>query len=104
MTIRRYAVIDSDGVKINTITADEKLVGTDWYPGYGAALIDEGEELPDPPKPPPVTKPDTWTVLPKLKEPMQNGDRIDLKTGEVTKREEPKPDIAEVAEALDVKL
>lgn len=84
--IRRYAVLDADGIKINTITADEKLVASDWYPGYGAALVDEGEDLPDPPKPDPVKKPDTWAVLAvKPAEPMQNGDKIDFKTGVVTK-------------------
>lgn len=92
--IRRYAVIDADGIKINTITADDKLLAGDWYPGYGAALVDEGEDLPDPPKPEPIKKPDTWAVLDvKPTEPMQNGDKIDTKTGEVTKR---KPDEAAI--------
>ena len=90
--IRRYGVLDKDGVKINVITADEELISTDWYPGYGAALIDEGPDEPDPPKPPPVIKPDTWGVLPFiLAEPMANGDKIDLKTGELTKRIDPEP-------------
>jgi hypothetical protein len=89
MAIRRYAVLDTDGVKINTITADEKLIGTDWYPGYGAALVDEGEEQPDPPPAPPPVKPDTWGVLEvKLAEPMLVGDRVDFKTMEVVKRVE----------------
>lgn len=98
--IRRYAVVDADGVKVNTITADEALIAGDWYPGYGAALVDEGEVLPDPPPPPPPTKPDTWGVLPfVLAEPMANGDRIDLKTGEVTK----KPvEISPVEEAIAI--
>lgn len=87
MTIRRYAVLDVDGIKINTITADPQLLNTNWYPGYGAYLVDEGEEQPDPPKPPPPTKPDTFsTVLPALAEPMQNGDKLDVKTGEVFKK------------------
>ncbi len=86
--IRLYGVLDADGVKINTITADEAEVGKGWYPGYGAALIDEGENPPDPPKPQPVTKPETWVVLAKLAEPMVVGDKIDPKTGIVTKRKE----------------
>lgn len=84
--IRRYAVLDADGVKINTITADEELIKSDWYPGYGAALVDEGELEPDPPKPLPPRKPDTWKVLPQLAEPMVNGDKFDMKSGTVTKR------------------
>ena len=83
--IKRYGVIDADGIKVNTITADEVLIASGWYPGYGAALIDEGEMPPDPPKEIPPSKPVTWTVLPKLAEPMVNGDKIDLVTGEVTK-------------------
>ena len=84
--IRLYGVLDADGTKINTITADEELLKTGWYPGYGAYLIDEGENPPDPPPAPPPIKPDTWdTVLPALAEPMTVGDRLDVKTGEVTK-------------------
>jgi hypothetical protein len=89
MTIKRYAVLDADGVKVNTITADEELIATDWYPGYGAALVDEGEIEADPPKPEPVKRPDTWGVLEvKLAEPLLVGDRVDLKTLEVIKRVE----------------
>ena len=83
--IKRYGVIDADGIKVNTITADEVLIASGWYPGYGAALVDEGENPADPPKELPPVKPQTWTVLPALAEPMQNGDKIDLVTGEVTK-------------------
>ena len=84
--IRRYAVLDADGVKINTITADEELIGTGWYPGYGAYLVDEGENPVDPPPALPPVKPDTWdTVLPALAEPMTVGDKLDVKTGIVTK-------------------
>lgn len=84
--IRRYAVLDADGVKINTITADDALVASGWYPGYGAALLDEGEDFPDPPKPEPVKKPDTWRVIEKIAEPMLNGDRLDFKSLVVVKR------------------
>lgn len=90
MAVRRYGVLDADGVKINVITADEALIQTDWYPGFGAALVDEGPLEPDPPKPPVPTRPKTWGVLSfVLAEPMVNGDKIDLKTGEITKRPEP---------------
>lgn len=88
MTVRRYGVLDADGMKVNTITADESLIVTDWYPGYGAKLVDEGEVEPDPPKPDPVKRPDTWGVLPAIAEPMLVGDKIDFKTGVVTKRPE----------------
>lgn len=81
--IRLYSVLDADGVKINTITADEALIDSGWWPGYGAALVDEGE---NPPDPPPV-KPKTWQVLSALETPMSNGDRLDIKSGVVT----PKP-------------
>lgn len=90
MTIHRYAVIDADGVKITTITADDALIASGWWPGYGAALVDEGENPADPPPAPPPVKPDSWTVLPKLSEPMVNGDRIDVKSGAVTKIESSK--------------
>ncbi len=85
--IRLYGVLDADGVKISTITADEELLKTDWYPGFGAALVDEGENPPDPPPEKPPGKPDTWTVIAQLAEPMTNGDKIDFKTLEVTKAE-----------------
>lgn len=87
MAVRRYAVLDADGVKVNTITADEELIASEWYPGYGAFLVDEGEVPPDPPKQIPPRKPDTFSaVLPALAEPMQVGDRLDTKTREVTKK------------------
>src|SRR4051812_25471832 len=89
MTIRRYAVLDADGVKVNTITADENLVAGDWYPGYGAALVDEGELEPEPPPAPPPVKPETWGVLDvKITKPLLVGDRIDFKTGIITSRED----------------
>lgn len=87
MAIRHYAVLDADGVKINTISADESLIASDWYPGYGAYLVDEGLMPQDPPKEPPPTKPQTFAVLPiALAEPLQTGDKLDVKTGEVIKK------------------
>ncbi len=78
--IRLYGVIDADGIKINTITADEDQVKAGWYPGYGAALIDEGENPADPPPVIAPPKPDAWLVLPVLPEPMTVGDQINLAT------------------------
>jgi hypothetical protein len=96
--MRRYAVLDANGVKLNTITADEELIKTDWWPGYGAALVDEGEVEPDPPKPEPLKRPDSWCVIDiNIAEPLLVGDRIDLKSGEVTRRVE----IEAVEVALD---
>ncbi len=88
MAIRLYAVLDADGVKINTITADEAAVNSDWYPGYGAYLVDEGENPPDPPQQRPAGKPAAWAVLPELAQPMNVGDKLDIKTGIVTKRQD----------------
>ncbi len=101
MAVRLYAVLDADGTKINTITADEDAVNSGWYPGYGAYLVDEGENPPDPPKEIPAGKPDTWAVLPELAEPMTVGDTLDIKTGTVIKRKDPIADpIADVIAAV----
>ena len=81
--IRLYGVLDETGVKLNTITADDALVASGWWPGYGAKLIDEGENPADPPPAPPPVKPVTWRVLPPAKDKMSNGDRLDEKTGDV---------------------
>lgn len=103
MTVRRYGVLDETGMKISVITADEKLIASDWYPGFGVKLIDEGEVQPDPPPPPPPKKPESWGVLPQLAEPMVNGDIIDFKTGEVSKKPPPSADpIADDAAAVEV--
>lgn len=83
--IKRYGVLDADGIKMSTITADSDAVDGGWYPGYGAALIDEGENPPDPPKAQPAPKPKSFAVLPELSIAMSNGDQIDFKTLQVTK-------------------
>jgi hypothetical protein len=88
MMIRRYAVLDADGFKISTITADEAAVNQGWYPGYGAALVDEGENPADPLPAIAPGKPDEWQVIAQLPQPMVNGDKLDVKTGEVIKRAE----------------
>ena len=93
MTIRRYAVIDADGFKVNTILIDDKALAGDYYPGYGAKLIDEGLEPEEPKAPPIPQKPTDFGVLEvTLAEPMEVGDRIDFKTGEVTKKPPPPKD------------
>lgn len=86
MAIRRYAVIDADGFKVNTILIDDqKLDG--YYPGYGAKLIDEGPQPEEPKAPPIPPKPDDFGVLDVVPEVlMEVGDKIDFKTGKVTKR------------------
>lgn len=86
MATRRYAVIDADGVKINCILVDDAVVDSYW-PGYGAKLLDEGPE-PEEVKPPPNVKPDDFGVTDVVPDkPMSNGDKIDFKTGVVTKAE-----------------
>lgn len=97
--IRLYSVLDADGVKINTITADDKLIGSDWYPGYGAYLVDEGENPADPLPAPPAVKPDTWDKVLTASVKMSTGDRLDVKTGEVTKAEAVVA-VADVIEAI----
>lgn len=98
MTIRFYGVLDADGIKVSTITADEALINTDWYPGYGAMLVDEGAVPPDPPPAPPVVRPKSWAVISQLAKPMEQGDKLDLKTLTVTKA--PVADVAIAAEPL----
>ncbi len=78
--IRLYGVLDADGFKINTITAESDQVDAGWYPGYGAALVDEGENPPDPPPFVSPPKPKDWLVLDALPEPMTVGDQINLAT------------------------
>ena len=38
MAVNRYSVIDADGVAINTILVDERVVGY-YTPGYGSKLV-----------------------------------------------------------------
>jgi hypothetical protein len=101
MAIRRYGVLDADGVKLTTILVDEKTV-TDYWPGYGAKLIDEGPEPEEPKAPPAPPRPDDFGVIDfKLDAPMQPGDRIDFRTGEVTKAKlDPGVEEAVAADAL----
>lgn len=83
--IRRYGVLDADGVKINTILIDDqKLIG--YYPGYGAKLVDEGVQPQEPkaPLPPPMPK-DFGVLGITPSQPMDVGDKIDFATGVVTK-------------------
>lgn len=41
MAVRRMAVLDENGVSINTILVDERAAGS-YSPGYGAKLVDLG--------------------------------------------------------------
>lgn len=86
MTISRYAVIDADGFKVNTILIDDtRLDG--YYPGYGAKLLNEGPEPEEPKAPPPPPPPADFGVLDVIaSQPMEIGDKIDFKTGEVIKK------------------
>lgn len=84
--IRRFAVLDADGVKVNCILIDDKSVDKYW-PGYGAKLLDEGPESAEPRPQVPPSRPDDFGVLDVIpSEPMQTGDRIDFRTGIVTRR------------------
>ncbi len=103
MTAKRYAVIDENGVKVNSIAADEDAAkaGTCW-PGYGAGLVLEGD-LPE--DPPPVSQPPKdpgfrlFDVTPSA--PMNVGDAIDLQTGKVT----PKPvDLVDAGGIVDAQI
>lgn len=83
--IRRVAVLDADGFKINTILVDSRSLAG-YYPGYGAKLLDEGEQPQEPKAPPVPPKPQDFGVLAVVPDmPMETGDRIDFVTGRVTK-------------------
>ena len=92
MAIHIYDVFDSDGYKVNSILIDDRIVDTYW-PGYGAKLLDRGPAPVDPTPPPPPAKDPEFGVLALTNvEPMQTGDKIDFKTGIVTKKPEPEPE------------
>ena len=94
MTIGRYAVIDETGKKLNGILIDDNTAVVFW-PGYGVALVREGEQPPDPSLPPPQPKPVDFGILDITPDkPMDIGDSIDTKTGEVTKAPPP-PEVVE---------
>ena len=81
-------------VKINTILVeDDVLADPNYWPGYGIALIDEGEELVAPPVFTPTGRPKEWMGLldVKLSQPIQTGDTVDLQTGKVTPAPLPDP-------------
>lgn len=84
MAIHVYGVLDPNGVKLTDITADNALIGTGWWPGFGAALIDEGPLPPEPPPAPPPTMPNTWKVYPALAIPMNVGDEYNPTGAKVT--------------------
>ncbi len=102
MTNKRYAVVDVNGVKINSVAADEDAVksGTYW-PGYGAGLVLEGDLPQDPPPiPPPAKDPNfhLFDITPSA--PMNVGDSIDLQTGKVT----PQPILADAGGIVDAQI
>lgn len=93
MSVRRMAVLDENGVSVNTILVDERASGS-YHPGYGVKLVDLGPAVncePDLSK-----KIDSETVgLEVLSisidgKPVElfHGDKLDLKTFEVIKRQE----------------
>lgn len=100
---RRIGVYNQDGQKINTILVEEDvLTDPTYWPGYGIALIDEGEELVKPPVFTPTGRPKEWIGLldVKLEVVPQTGEIIDLATGKVILI---KPDpIIDVTDALSV--
>lgn len=87
MTLKRYAVVDADGNHLNTIVQDMDNARTDWWPGYGAKLIDMGEEKVDPPPAARPQRPADFGVvdLPNFDPTFGPGDKVDLKTGQVIK-------------------
>lgn len=83
--IHRYIVVDADGSYRNTILVDQDIAGQYW-PGYGAGMIDMGPEKPEVLPPPPIIKPKDFGILDiKLDQPMQEGDMVDLQSGTVMK-------------------
>ena len=86
MTTHIYAVLDKDGVVINRILIEQGVAEAYW-PGYGAKLADLGPAPPEnQPSPPPGKDPEFGVIPFVISEPVSIGDKIDSKTGEVTKK------------------
>jgi hypothetical protein len=103
MGVRRCAVLDENGVSLNTILVDERAIGH-YHPGYGHKLVDLGPAVSCEP-----AKDHLLNCLGKIGlEPLivsvngkpinlETGDKLDLQTYEVTKKpvdvvvEEPPP-------------
>lgn len=92
MAIHRYAVVDENGQVVNVILADTDAVAGGYWPGYGAGMIDQGEEPPEPAPPRPTGRPGFFQVLSvNPTAPVGIGDTVDLTTGEVTPAPVPEP-------------
>ncbi len=82
MPIREYAVLDASGFVISTISVDEEAVNSrQYYPGFGEKLV------PNTAAPPP--KPADFGLLDvavPLLQPLTVGDKVDFKTGAVTRK------------------
>jgi hypothetical protein len=99
MTVRRYAVVDAEGVKLSSVRIHADALA-DYYPGYGARLVEEGT-VPESPRVDPPVKPQDFALLGVTPDqPMDVGDRIDFETGRVTK---PEPEQAVEAVSVDGK-
>lgn len=86
MTALRYAVLDADGVKINSILVNEPYPA-DYWPGYGRYIVAEhGEPAPTLPADLGVRSGDRpFTVLAvRPSAPMEMGDVMDVGSGVVT--------------------
>lgn len=84
MAVRRYAVLDANGVKINCILIDDPMPANYW-PGYGSYLMDEGPADPKAQYTPPTISSALPVTDVTPDKPMQIGDTISLVTGKVTK-------------------
>lgn len=78
MTVKRYAVLDKNGVKINSILIDDPFPAG-YSPGYGVSLVCEEGAATNPEK----------SILPVLSitpnKRLESGDTINDKNGVVTK-------------------
>lgn len=101
MTTHRIVVVDKDGSYRNTILVDDAVL-KDYWPGYGYALIDLGEEPAQNLPPPPIGKPADFQGVIDLKlseASLAFGDVVDLKTGVVTK---PQPAPVEIDPIIEI--
>jgi hypothetical protein len=90
----RYAVLDASGVKVNGILVDDPYPQSYW-PGYGRYITCEfGEPDPTPPADLDIRAGDRpfSYLLVRPTSRMNNGDTMNLATGEVTPAPQPEPD------------
>ena len=108
MSVRRMAVLDEQGVHINTILVDERAADH-YHPGYGSKLIDLGPAVNCGPAPDRLVNFNReFEGLEVLKieidgKPvvLEHGDKIDLRTLEITKR--PPPPVEDVPVEAEAK-